>query len=183
VAQDEDTVTVEFKPFGVELSFVPRVVDGDIINLELVAAVSSIDPANGFTSGGLTIDAFRRRETSTTVEMRDGESFAIAGLLQDDFRDLNGQVPFLGDIPVLGALFRSAEYQREQTELVIIVTPHLVTPTRGEALALPTDRVRPPTERDLFLFGRVAGDQAPTTGGAGEVARQDFSGSYGYVMD
>ncbi len=187
VARDEDedssTVTILYKPFGVELSFVPRVVDGDIINLEIDAAVSSLDPANGITTGNFTIDAFRRRETSTTVEMRDGESFAIAGLLQDDFRDLNGQVPFLGDIPVLGALFRSAEYQREQTELVIIVTPHLVTPTRGEALALPTDRVRPPTERDLFLFGRVSADQAPSSGGAGEVARQDFSGSYGYVMD
>jgi pilus assembly protein CpaC len=84
---------------------------------------------------------------------------------------------------VLGALFRSADYTRNQTELVIIVTPHLVTPTRGEALALPTDRVRPPTERDLFLFGRVAASGAPTSGGAGEVARQDFSGSYGYVME
>jgi len=66
---------------------------------------------------------------------------------------------------------------------VIIVTPHLVTPTRGEALALPTDRVRPPTERELFLFGRVAAENAPTQGGAGEVARQDFSGSYGYVLE
>ena len=122
-------------------------------------------------------------DASTTVEMRDGESFAIAGLLQDDFRDLNSQVPWLGDVPVLGALFRSAEYQREQTELVIIITPHLVTPTRGEALALPTDRVQPPTESDLFLFGRVAAENAPSTGGAGEVARQDFSGSYGYVLD
>jgi len=102
--------------------------------------------------------------------------------LQDDFRDLAGQVPWLGDIPVLGALFRSADYARQQTELVIIVTPHLVTPTRGEVYALPTDRVRPPSEADLFLFGRVAND-GPTTGGAGEVARQDFSGSYGYVLD
>jgi len=183
VAQEDGQVSVEFKPFGVELSFVPRVVDGDLINIELQAAVSSLDPANGFTQGGFTIDAFRRRETSTTVEMRDGESFAIAGLLSDDFRDLNGQVPWLGDIPVLGALFRSAEYERQQSELVIIVTPHLVTPTRGEALALPTDRVRPPSERDLFMFGRVAASQAPSAGGAGEVARQDFSGSYGYVMD
>lgn len=183
IAQDEDTVTVEYKPFGVELTFIPTVIDGDLINLQLSAAVSAIDPTNGFTSGNFTIDAFTRRETSTTVEMRDGESFAIAGLLQDDFRDLNGQVPFLGDIPVLGALFRSAEYSRDQTELVIIVTPHLVTPTRGEALALPTDRVRPPSERDLFLFGRVEASGAPQAGGAGEVARQDFSGSYGYVMD
>lgn len=183
VSQEEGTITVEYKPFGVELNFVPRVVDGDIINLELEAAVSSIDPANGITQGSFNIDAFRRRETSTTVEMRDGESFAIAGLLTDDFRDLSGQVPWLGDIPVLGALFRSADYRRDQTELVIIVTPHLVSPTRGEALALPTDRVRPPSESELFLFGRVSAAQAPRTGGAGEVARQDFSGSYGYVMD
>ena len=115
--------------------------------------------------------------------MRDGESFAIAGLLSDDFTDLKGQVPWLGDVPVLGALFRSVEYSREQTELVIIVTPHLVTPTRGQALALPTDRVQPPSEKDLFLFGRVAASNAPKSGGAGEVARQDFSGSYGYVME
>lgn len=166
-----------------ELAFIPRVVDGDIINLEMRTAVSSIDPSNGYEVDSFRIDAFRKRETSTTVEMRDGESFAIAGLLQDDFTDLNGQVPWLGDVPVLGALFRSAEYARNQSELVIIVTPHLVTPTRGEALALPTDRVRPPSERDLFLFGRVANDTAPTSGAAGEVASQDFSGSYGYVMD
>ncbi|PWG17872.1 type II and III secretion system protein family protein [Salibaculum griseiflavum] len=183
IAQDDDTITVEYKPFGIELNFIPRVIDGDVINLELNASVSAIDPTNGFNQNGFSIDAFSTRETSTTVEMRDGESFAIAGLLSDDFTDLNGQVPWLGDIPVLGALFRSAEYSRQQTELVIIVTPHLVTPTRGEALALPTDRVRPPSERDLFLFGRVASENAPTSGGAGEVARQDFSGSYGYVMD
>ena len=82
---------------------------------------------------------------------------------------------------MLGTLFRSVEYQQAQSELVIIVTPHLVTPTRGEALALPTDRVRLPTERELFLFGEVG--KAATTGAAGEVARQDFTGSYGYVME
>lgn len=180
VAQDSGTVSIEYKPFGVELNFTPTVVDGDSINLIINAAVSSIDSSTTLKTGGLTINSFKRRETSTTVEMRDGESFAIAGLLQDDFRDLNGQVPFLGDLPVLGALFRSAAYQRSQTELVIIVTPHLVTPTRGEALALPTDRVRIPTEADLFLFGRT---EARQKGAAGEVARQDFSGSYGYVME
>jgi len=182
VAQDNDTTSIEFKPFGVELNFIPRVVDGDIINLELAAAVSSIDPTNGISTGTFTVDAFRRRDTSTTVQLRDGESFAIAGLLQDDFRDTNSQVPWLGDVPVLGALFRSADYARAQTELVIIVSAHLVTPTRGEALALPTDRVRLPSEADLFLNGRVVGGNAPT-GTAGEVARQDFTGSYGYVMD
>ncbi|MEP2639613.1 type II and III secretion system protein family protein [Roseobacter sp.] len=185
VAQDEDTISVEFKPFGVELNFVPRVVDNDIINLQLSAAVSSIDPSNGISLGdGFFLDAFSRRETSTTVEMRDGESFAIAGLLQDDFTDQASQLPWVGDVPVLGALFRSADYQRSQTELVIIITAHLVSPTRGEALALPTDRIKPPTERDLFLFGRTtAGPGTPSRGAAGEVAKQDFSGSYGYVME
>jgi pilus assembly protein CpaC len=186
VAQDQDddgstTITVEFKPFGVELTFVPTVVDGDIINLTLTAAVSAIDPTITFEQGGLTILGFKRRETSTTVEMRDGQSFAIAGLLQDDFTNLSSQVPWLGDVPVLGALFRSADYQRAQTELVIIITPHLVTPVAGEALALPTERVRIPTERELFLFGEVASN--PGAGAAAEVARQDFSTSYGYVME
>lgn len=183
VSQNNDRITIEFKPFGIELNFVPRVLDDNIINLELAAAVSAIDPTNGFQQSTIKIDAFRRRETSTTVELRDGESFAIAGLLQDDFRDLNGQVPWLGDLPVLGALFRSAEYQRQQSELVIIVTAHLVTPTRGEALALPTDRIKPPSEAELFLFGRTESNQRALSGGAGEVARQDFTGSYGYVMD
>ena len=96
VGQDNGQITVEFKPFGVELNFTPVVVDGDIINLTINAAVSAIDPTNSFrTDGGLSIAAFTRRETSTTVEMRDGQSFAIAGLLQDDFRDLNSQIPWL----------------------------------------------------------------------------------------
>ncbi len=181
VAGGDNGITIEYKPFGVELNFTPVVVDGDIINLTMNAAVSSIDNTITLESGGFTINAFRRRETSTTVELRDGESFAVAGLLQDDFRNLNDQVPWLGDVPVLGALFRSAEYQRAQSELVIIVSAHLVTPTRGDALALPTDRVRLPTEKELFLFGKVQGRHQ--TGAAGEVARQDFGSPYGYVME
>lgn len=182
VAQDNDTITVDFKPFGVELNFTPVVVDQDIINLTIDAAVSSLDPANGISiNDGFDISAFKRRQTSTTVEMRDGESFAIAGLLQDDFRNNVTQLPWAADIPILGALFRSSDYQRAQSELVIIVTPHLVTPVAGEALALPTDRVRIPTEREMFLFGDVA--SSPKKGAAAEVARQDFSSSYGYVME
>ena len=180
VSSDNGTVSIEYKPFGVELNFTPTVIEGNLINLQMDAAVSSIDTTVTLTTGGVTVNAFKRRETSTTVEMRDGESFAIAGLLQDDFRDLNGQVPWLGDIPILGALFRSADYQRNQSELVIIITPHLVTPVMGDAFALPTDRVRLPSEKDLFLFGKVAGSP---TGAAGEVARQDFSGAYGYSME
>jgi pilus assembly protein CpaC len=182
VVDEDGGVTVEYKAFGVELTFTPRVVDGDVINLDMIAAVSGLDPSIVVSGGGgFSFNAFRRREAQTTVEMRDGESFAIAGLLEDDFQDNVTQLPWLGDIPILGMLFRSADYRREQSELVIIVTPHLVTPVRGEALALPTDRVRPPTESEFFLFGQSA--RAPRTGGAGEVARQDFTGSYGYVME
>jgi pilus assembly protein CpaC len=177
--QRDGETTIEFKPFGIELEFTPTVVDDQIINLSLATRVSSIDAA---IPGANNTPGLRTREASTTVELRDGESFAIAGLLQDDFRDSIGQVPWLGDIPILGALFRSASYQREQSELVIIVTAHLVQPVRGEALALPTDRVTIPSESDLFLYGRLEG--APRAGtAAGDVARQDFSGSYGYVLD
>ncbi|MGP1358318.1 type II and III secretion system protein family protein, partial [Roseicyclus sp.] len=180
-ARSDEGVGIGFKPFGVNMQFTPTVVDGEIINLQLNAEVSSI-AANIQLGGGAEIPSLNTRRASTTVELRDGESFAIAGLLQDDFRDAVGQVPWLGDLPILGALFRSASYQREQTELVIIVTAHLVNPVRGEALALPTDRVTIPTEADLFLHGRVAGRPRPGTA-AGDVAQQDFTGSYGYVMD
>jgi len=168
-------VSISYRPFGVELNFMPTVIDGDLINLELETTVSAVDQETT-SSGGYA--AFKVRRASTTVEMRDGQSFAIAGLLQDDFSDLNGQVPWLGDVPILGMLFRSAEFQRKQTELVIIVTPHLVTPTTENALALPTDRMRIPTEAELFLSGRTEG-AAPS----GSITQLGFEGSAGYVME
>jgi pilus assembly protein CpaC len=178
VPGDEGRVTIEYRPFGVELIFTPRVLDGDVINLMLNASVSDIDPSVSTAIAGVPVPGFRTRRTSTTVELRDGESFAIAGLLQDDFFGNNRQVPWLSQLPVLGALFRSTDFRRNQSELVIFVTAHLVTPTRGEALVMPTDRVRLPTEADIFLRGRLQG-----TGPAAEVARQDFRGGYGYIMD
>ena len=179
IVGDNGQVSIDYRPFGVQLTFTPRVLDGGVINLMLNASVSSLDNTTTVTTGGVSVPAFRRRQTSTTVELRDGESFVVAGLLQDDFRGGVRRVPWLGDIPVLGALFRSSDFQRDQSELVIFVTAHLVSPTLGEAIMLPTDRVRLPTERELFLQGRLTG----RTGGAAEVARQDFRGSYGYVMD
>lgn len=176
---EDGSVKIEYRPFGVELLFKPTIVSGDLINLELGATVSAIDPTVAVTANGITVNGFSVRRAITTVEMRDGESFAIAGLLQEDFNDLVGQVPWLGDVPVLGSLFRSTDFERRQSELVIIVTPHLVVPTKGDALALPTDRMRIPTERELFLFGRVEGRQ----GAAGQVAQQDLQGSLGYVVE
>ncbi len=176
---EDGAVQIEYRPFGVELLFKPTVVGDDLINLELGATVSAIDPTVAVTTNGITVNGFSVRRAVTTVEMRDGESFAIAGLLQEDFNDLVGQVPWLGDVPILGSLFRSTEFERRQSELVIIVTPHLVVPTSGEALSLPTDRMRIPTERELFLYGKVEGRQ----GAAGQVAQQDLQGSLGYVVE
>ncbi|MEO1549840.1 MAG: type II and III secretion system protein family protein [Pseudomonadota bacterium] len=175
---DEDAVSIEYRTFGVELEFLPTVIDDDIIKLELETEVSAIDSANAIIQNGFEVPAFSVRRATTSIEMRDGQSFAIAGLLQDDFTDSIGQVPWLGDIPVLGAMFRSTNFQRSQSELVIIVTPHLVTPTVGEALSLPTDRMRIPNERELFLGGQIVG-----SGAAADVAREDFQGAYGYVME
>ncbi|MEL6954809.1 MAG: type II and III secretion system protein family protein [Pseudomonadota bacterium] len=179
--QSDDGVGVEFRDFGIDLSFTPTVLDDHVINLTLDTEISSLGETVAIS--GNQIPSLRTREASTTVQMRDGESFAIAGLLQDDFRDSIGQVPWLGDLPVIGTLFRSTNWQREQTELVVIITAHLVTPIRGEALALPTDRVAIPNERELFLFGQLAGGQGNVSGAAADVAQQDFNGSYGYVME
>ena len=176
---DDNAISVEYRPFGVQLNFKPTVVKGDIINLELATIVSAIDPSITVETNGISVNGFSVRKALTTIELRDGESFAIAGMLQDDFTDLVGQVPWLGDVPILGSLFRSTDFERRQSELVIIVTAHLVTPTDGRLLALPTDRMRIPTERELFLYGKVEGRQ----GAAGQVARQDLKGSLGYVVE
>jgi pilus assembly protein CpaC len=182
---DGDGVKIDYKPFGIELIFKPVVIDGDLINLTIETAVSELDTTRFITIGNATIPAFTRREAQTVVEMRDGQSMAIAGLLQDNFSDAAAQVPWLGDVPILGALFRSANYARDQSELVIIVTPHLVTPVDGDSLTLPTDRVKIPNESELFLLGNVSsknkGKNAVNKSGA--VASQDFTGSYGYVME
>ena len=182
VSSDGGTITVDYKPFGVQMQFTPTVIDGDLINLSLETEVSEIDLGNTVDIGNdISLPTLTIRRASTVVEMKDGESIAIAGLLQDNFSDNISQVPWLGDLPILGALFRSTSYARDQTELVIIVTPHLVTPVDGSSLILPTDRVRIPTEGELFLLGKTSKRRSGTTGAA--VATQDFSGSYGYVLE
>lgn len=176
-------ISVTYKPFGVELTFTPVVVDDDLISLSLGAAVSSIDTTVTVQqTGGISVNGFKRRESATTVEIRDGQSFAIAGLLQDDFTDSIAQVPWLSDIPILGALFRSTDYTRRQSELVIIVTAHLVTPVKGDSLTLPTDRIRIPSESELFLLGKEAGKTGKTEA-ITDITTKDLKGSYGYVME
>ena len=154
-AGTSSSISVEFKPFGVSLAFTPTVLADGVINLEVAPEVSSIDPTASVVVNGLRIPGLQTRRARTTVELRDGESFAMAGLLRRDFQDTVRQFPVLGSIPIIGTLFRSSNFQREETELVIIVTPRLVRPVRAAAMKLPTDRVTPPDEADLFLLGRT----------------------------
>ena len=150
-----NAISVQFKPFGVSLAFTPTVLADGVINLEVAPEVSSIDPTSSVVVGGLRIPGLQTRRARTTVELRDGESFAMAGLLRRDFQDTVRQFPVLGSIPIIGALFRSSNFQKEETELVIIVTPRLIRPVRAAAMKLPTDRVTAPDEVDLFLLGRT----------------------------
>jgi pilus assembly protein CpaC len=148
-------ITVEFKPFGVSLGFTPTVLSDGIINLVVEPEVSSIDPSASVSINGLVVPGLLTRRAKTVVELRDGQSFAIAGLLRNDFQDTVRQLPVLGSLPIIGALFRSTGFQKQQTELVMIVTPRLVKPMRAEDVSLPTDRVGNPNELDLFLMGRT----------------------------
>lgn len=150
-----NAITVEYKPFGVSLAFTPTVLDDGVINMVVAPEVSSIDPSASVTINGLTIPGLQTRRAKTTLELRDGQSFAIAGLLRKDFQSTVRQFPLLGSIPIIGALFSSRGFQRQETELVIIVTPRLVRPVPAGQIRLPTDRVQPPSELDLFLNGRT----------------------------
>jgi pilus assembly protein CpaC len=157
-------IAIEFKQFGVGLAFTPTLLEDGLINLLVAPEVSSLDPAAGIDIGGLRIPGLKVRRARTTLELRDGQTFALAGLIQSDFRDTVSAVPLLGKIPILGALFRSTNFDRQETELVILVTPRIVRPVQaGTALQLPTDRILEPSDADLFLLGKSERRAQPGT--------------------
>jgi pilus assembly protein CpaC len=173
-------ITVQWKPFGVELTFVPTVLANGIINLRLAPSVSELDFTNAVVISGSSIPSLAKREARTTIELRDGQSFAIAGLLQARNRRGISQLPWIGSVPVLGALFRSAAYQQEETDLVVIVTPHLVAPSvPGQRLASPLDNYIPTNDVDFFLMGEMEQKKKfrdyITSGG-------DIQGPYGHMI-
>jgi pilus assembly protein CpaC len=187
VQQDEDGITVEFKPFGVSLSFTPTVIGQDLVNLELFTEVSDIDPTTAVLINQLSIPGLTTRRARTTVELRNGQGFAIAGLLRDDFEDTVRQYPILGNIPVLGQLFRSNGYQLDQSELVVIVTPYLVQPARPTALLTPTDLFQAPSDAELFLQGKEFGertgyDPSNSADRLGRRAAAGIVGPHGYIL-
>jgi pilus assembly protein CpaC len=149
------TVGIEYKKYGVGLAFTPTVLRDGLINLKIVPEVSELDKSNPVVIAGYSIPPLTIRTASTTVELRDGQSFVIGGLLQNKSTTAQQQLPWLGDVPVLGALFRSAQYQKNETDLAIIVTPRLVRPIRpGDPVKTPLDNTLPANDADLFLMGK-----------------------------
>jgi pilus assembly protein CpaC len=149
-------IQIEFKEFGVSLKFTPTLLEDGLINLLVAPEVSSLDPAAGIDLNGIRIPGLKTRRARTTVELRDGQSFALAGLIQSDFNNTVNAIPLLGQVPIIGALFRSTNFNRQETELVMVVTPRIVRPVQaGTTLATPTDRVQEPSDLDMFLLGKT----------------------------
>jgi pilus assembly protein CpaC len=155
VSSNLGNVSVEWKKYGVGLAFTPTVLGDGVINLKIEPEVSQIDPTTSINVGSISVPALIVRRANTTVELRDGQSFAIAGLLQANNTTNQKQLPWLADVPVLGALARSAAYQKNETDLVIIVTPRLVRPARpGDVLRTPFDAAKPANDPEFFLLGQ-----------------------------
>jgi pilus assembly protein CpaC len=157
VSSKDGEITVEFKKFGVSLEFTPTVLGDGLVNLRVKPEVSAIDRANGIRAAAIEIPGISVRRADTTVELHDGQAFAVAGLLTNDYSNDVRQTPWLANVPVLGTLFASKRYQRNESELVIIVTPRLVQPAAHvNDLSTPLDTFSEPTEAEFFLLDRTA---------------------------
>ncbi|PHR91806.1 MAG: general secretion pathway protein [Robiginitomaculum sp.] len=192
VAGPNGEIAITYRQFGVGLSFTPLVLDDGIIHLKVSPEVSQLDTTNSVRVGGVEVPSLSIRRADTTIELRNGQSFAIAGLLQNTQSDRGVQVPWLGDIPILGTLFRSSRYKKNETELVIIVTPRLVQPVSDiRELATPLDGVRTPSEMEFFLNGKQDGGVSPSGSNTAKSSFQDMaktsapgglSASYGHSI-
>jgi pilus assembly protein CpaC len=175
-ADNDGNVKIEYKDFGVRLNFTPVVLDGDRIQIHLSPEVSGI---GGVTPGGDPI--FNTRNLDATVELRDGQSFSVAGLLQSGTELNQDQLPWLGDVPILGALFKSSSYQKHDTEMVVIVTPRLVQPTvPGQVLQTPLDQTRPANDMEFFALGQM--EVTPKMMDAFQKG-SGIAGPYGFIID
>jgi pilus assembly protein CpaC len=182
VAGTTPTVTTTYYPCGVTLGFEPTVLNTGLINVHLTPQVCQVaTTTTPVLVNGTTIPELNSRSADTDVELRDGQSFAIAGLLQ--VQDVNqlSQLPWFGNVPVLGALFRSTNYQKAETDLIVIVTVHLVRPAApGTHIVTPLDTTLPANDVDLFLMGQTERKKKYTefvTGGGG------MQGPYGHVLE
>ncbi|MEM5518005.1 type II and III secretion system protein family protein [Henriciella sp. AS95] len=167
VAADDQAITIEFREFGVSLDFTPTILSDSLMSLEVSPEVSQLDPRNSIRLEGVEIPALSVRRANTIVELSDGESFAIAGLIQNTVDSTSVQTPWIGDVPILGALFRSNRFRENETELVIIITPRLVRPaSAGTRLSDPLTNRTEPSESERLLLGQLDDKAAPALGSA-----------------
>lgn len=178
------TITIEYKQFGVQLKFTPVVLGEGRIRLQVAPEVSELDYSNAVTVSGTQVPALTKRTISTTVEMNDSQTLSIAGLLNHRVAANSAATPVLGDLPVLGALFRSVRYEREETELVVLITPHLVSAMNAEQVpAVPGETWRHPSDAELYL-NKDLGSELPTIKGATTLPTNPparYHGTYGFV--
>ncbi len=185
-------VTVEYREYGVHLLFVPVILGNGKIRLKVAPEVSDLDFTTAVRFNGYVIPGITTREVDTTVELADGQTFAIAGLLNNQIQAQKDVTPLLGDLPIVGALFRSVRYQRKETELIVLVTPRLVEGLNpAQVPTMPGEKWRNPSENDLFWNRDLGGEmpdshKAPTTGPSMMAESTDidaprFRGSYGFV--
>lgn len=181
VGTENGDLKIEFKQFGVSLAFTPTVLSSGRISLRVRPEVSELSDNGAIVLDNIAIPALATRRAETTVELASGQSFAIGGLISSATRHKLEKFPGLGDLPILGPLFRSTRFQRDETELVIIVTPYLVQPVAASELSTPADGFRPPNEIERLLEGRLAARLGALPEGAAE--RPRFFGPAGFVLD
>ncbi len=184
VASDDNEIEIEFKEFGISLAFTPTVLSRNRISLRVRPEVSELSDNGAITIGGLTIPALATRRAETTVELGSGQSFAVGGLLSNDVQNTVSKFPGLGDLPVLGTLFRSQRFQTNETELVIMVTPYLVTPVDEPVLASPVDGYQAPNDIERILEGRLHHARLqPGRGAPQGPNKQRLVGPIGFALD
>jgi len=178
IPSGDGDVTIEYKKYGVSLQFTPIVLGGGRISVDVTPEVSEPDFSTAVQFAGFVVPGVTTRRASTRIELADGQSFAIAGLLSEKVRETVSKFPLLGDIPIIGALFRSTSFIKDETELIIIVTPHLVRPLDSNWQVLPTDFYIEPSDAEFYLEGLLEGRKRP--GESGPTGRME--GDFGHTL-
>ncbi|MCH9764535.1 MAG: type II and III secretion system protein family protein, partial [Alphaproteobacteria bacterium] len=179
IAEEDNRITVDYKEFGVNVAFKPVVMSEGRISLNISAEVSELSTDGAVTLAAITLPALRVRRAETTLELPSGGTLAMAGLLSDETRQSVEGIPGLKTLPVLGALFRSNDFRRRETELVILVTPYIANHSTAEAMAKPTDGFMPESELKELFFGNIN----RIYGGESISGQHEYNGDYGYVID
>lgn len=184
VAQENDRTTITYRQFGVSLSFTPTLLDGDRISMRVRPEVSELSDSGAIRTQNISIPALTVRRAETSVELGSGQSFAIAGLLQKNQRQNIAKFPWLGDLPILGALFRSDRFQRDETELIIVITPYIVRPVSAKNIVTPVDGLRPTNDIERILLGQTQRATLPTKTNA-PLGRQGqkLIGPAGFILE